>query len=308
MIMKFLSYLQFVLLVIFASCSSNNSTTKIEEPADDKTQLELKDCMVKVADDKLEIATWNIEHFPKTGNTTKELASIIKKMNVDLIAIQEVTSKEKLDALDKLLPDYKAVIMTTQNIHLACLYKKSEIVINENPYKILKDKTYEFAGRTPYVLPIHSNATNLDILLINNHFKATTHRDDTPKKIKETIKRRRKSCQLLKQWIDENHSKDNVIVLGDLNDEITDEKAENVFQVFLDDTENYHFADRKLALPKNKQYWSYPSFPSHIDHILITNELFDNEDTTYTYTFQECDEGYDALISDHQPVCLVLKK
>ncbi len=304
--MKHLTYLQLLLVLLFAACGSNSST-KIEGPIE-KSLLEVTDCIVETTDNKLEIATWNIEHFPKTKNTIKELAGIIKRMDVDVIAMQEVTSKEKLDALSKLLPNYKAVIKITQNVHLAFLYKKSEIEINGNPYGILKGKTYEFAGRTPYVLPIRAKSINMNLILINNHFKATSHWDGTPEKKKETVNRRRKSVQLLKEWIDTNYPKDNVIVLGDMNDEITDEKEENVFQVFLDDTANYHFADRELALPKNKEYWSYPSFPSHIDHILITNELFDNEDTTYTYTFQKCDEGYDALISDHQPVCLVLKK
>ncbi len=115
------------------------------------------------------------------------------------------------------------------------------------------------------------------------------------------------AAALLKQWIDEQHPNDNVVVLGDMNDEITDKKEENVFQIFLDDKENYRFADRTIALKKNKKYWSYPSYPSHIDHILITNELFDNEENTYTYTFQECDNKYDNIISDHHPVCLVLK-
>ncbi len=304
--MKSFTYL-YLLLFLLASCNSSVSNEPFDTPHQSETKLKLKDCIVKASDSKLEIATWNIEQFPKTESTIKELAGIIREMDVDIIAMQEVRNKESLDKLDKLLPEYNSVIMVSGGLNLAYLYKKSEIKIKGNSYGILKDKTYEFAGRTPYVLPIHSNATNLDIILINNHFKATTYKDNTPEKKQKTIERRRTASFLLKQWIDEQHPNDNVVVLGDMNDEITDREEENVFQVFLNDKENYRFADREIALPKNMKYWSYPSFPSHIDHILITNELFDNEESTYTYIFQSCDSDYDAIISDHQPVCLILK-
>ncbi len=126
--MKSFAYLY--LLFILISCSGGGSNNSPQIPPTGKTELEIKNCIVKASDSKLEIATWNIEHFPKAANTTKELAEIIKKMDVDVIAIQEVTGKKKLTELDKLLPDYTSVIKTTNNIHLAYLYKTSEIKIN----------------------------------------------------------------------------------------------------------------------------------------------------------------------------------
>ena len=53
------------------------------------------------------------------------------------------------------------------------------------------------------------------------------------------------------------------------------------FQVFLDNSNNYMFTDIEIAEGAS-QYWSFPSWPSHLDHILITNELFDNEIITTT--------------------------
>lgn len=301
--MKFSFYLTFPFLLILTacnSCSSGSSSNPKDTPEQPNHQtLNLSDCIISASDNKLEIATWNIENFPKSGNTIKELATIVKAMNVDVIAIQEVTSKSNLSALDKLLPDYKSVIMIGKNVHLAYLYKTAEITINGNPYGILKDKEYEFAGRTPYVLPIHSKSTNLDIILVNNHFKAYGDA--------KSQERRKKACGLLKSWIDNEHDTDNVVVVGDMNDEITDSSSNNVFQIFLDDSANFHFADRQIALEKNKSQWSYPGYPSHIDHILITNELFDNEVKAYTYTFGKCNQNYEDVISDHYPVCLVLQ-
>lgn len=293
----------FILLLFIvtacSSCSSGSSSNIKETPEQPQpTSLDVKKCIVSTDDNKLEIVTWNVEHFPKVATTTREVANIIKAMNVDVLALQEVKTKSYLDALVELLPGYESAIMVRSDINLAYIYKTSEISINGNPYSILKNKTYELP-RTPFVLPIHSKSTDLDILLVNNHFKAY---DDT-----ESRARRKAAATLLKNWIDTEHPTDNVIVLGDMNDALTDKAAENVFQPFLEDIANYIFADRTIALGKNKSQWSYPGFPSHIDHILLTNELFDNELEAYTYTFGACDRNYGNIISDHYPVCVVLE-
>ena len=54
--------------------------------------------------------------------------------------------------------------------------------------------------------------------------------------------------------------------------------------------------------------WSYPSWPSHIDHILITNELFGNHIETTTLKFTECNNSYSFAVSDHRPVMVRLAK
>ena len=58
--------------------------------------------------------------------------------------------------------------------------------------------------------------------------------------------------------------------------------------------------------------WSYPTWPSHLDHILITNELFDELDNSdiQTINIDEYLDGgwneYDQNISDNRPVALKL--
>ena len=56
--------------------------------------------------------------------------------------------------------------------------------------------------------------------------------------------------------------------------------------------------------------WSYPSWPSHLDHILITNELFDEvQNSSYEIKTLKIEQylpngwsEYDANVSDHRPV------
>ena len=59
-----------------------------------------------------------------------------------------------------------------------------------------------------------------------------------------------------------------VILLGDLNDILTDSPQNNIFNSFINDTTNYLFVDMDIAINSSSN-WSYPSWPSHLDHILI---------------------------------------
>jgi hypothetical protein len=98
-------------------------------------------------------------------------------------------------------------------------------------------------------------------------------------------------------------------MLGDLNDLLTDNTANNVFQVFLDAPASYQFVDMDIATGSSSG-WSYPSWPSHLDHILISNELFSalDDPESQISTVQIGDffpggfNGYDNNVSDHLPV------
>ena len=75
----------------------------------------------------------------------------------------------------------------------------------------------------------------------------------------------------------------------------------------------YSFSDMEIA-EGSSVYWSYPSWPSHLDHILITNELFDEfilEDSdVQTLCVDDILDGgwseFDDRVSDHRPVGLKL--
>ena len=130
----------------------------------------------------------------------------------------------------------------------------------------------------------------------------------------ENEDRRKSASEKLEDYVNEYLSVENVIILGDLNDELNEDPSNNVFQNFINNASNFKFTDmdRAYSSPSN---WSYPSWPSHLDHILITNELFDefeNEGSSVqTIRLEEYfDNGwtdYEKYISDHRPVGLSLK-
>jgi len=146
------------------------------------------------------------------------------------------------------------------------------------------------------------------VVVINNHYKARTKEED--------VKRRKSASAKLDKYISKYHRDDNVVVLGDLNDSITDEALDNVFWTFLQKPEAYKFADMGIAR-NEKADWSYPyyKYRGHIDHILISNELFDEFNSKSSgvkvVTIDNfMDGGGDSrykYITDHRPVVLKLK-
>ncbi|MDP7028314.1 MAG: hypothetical protein QF380_07900, partial [Candidatus Marinimicrobia bacterium] len=58
-------------------------------------------------DNSLDIATWNIEWFPKNGQITVEyVTEIIEQLDLDILAIQEVDDTAMFDQMLVDLPAY----------------------------------------------------------------------------------------------------------------------------------------------------------------------------------------------------------
>jgi len=250
-------------------------------------------------DDTLDIITWNIENFPKQDNITLNyLAELIDSLNVDVVAMQEIWGDGASNSFDNLMNQLDGWNGYRKSSGLAYLYK-IEIVINE----IYEINDLNDIIRTPYLLSINWNGQ--DINIINNHFKAFGG--------SENEQQRKTAAEKIENYVNEHWGNENIIVLGDLNDDLNDEGV-NVFQNFINDSANYMFVDMDIANGSSTN-WSYPSWPSHLDHILITNELFDefeNEGSSVrTIRLEEYfDNGwmeYEKYVSDHRPVGIRLK-
>ena len=148
------------------------------------------------------------------------------------------------------------------------------------------------------VMTSFEHTNGISAVLINIHLKCCDGA--------ENIDRRTQASIQLKEYIDSNLPDDMVIVLGDYNGWISGvPDSENSFMNFINDSINYSFADIKIARG-DEEFWSYPDWPSHIDHILITNELFDRVEETNTILLDNCDEDYLQQLSDHRPVMIKL--
>jgi endonuclease/exonuclease/phosphatase family metal-dependent hydrolase len=264
-------------------------------------------------DSTFEVVTWNIEWFPKNGTITVDSVSkIIEALDVDLIGIQEVDDTTVCRQMINDLPGYSLFMDDVWFAGLAYVYKTSSISI-QSIYKIYD--TYPFWNtfpRSPLVIEL--TFMGEAIIVINNHFKCCGDGLLDAGDSSDEEARRLEASSLLKQYIDVNFPSSRVIVIGDLNDVLTDGNANNVFQPFLDDPANYLFADETIANNASID-WSFPGWPSHLDHILITNELF-NEFSNAGSDIQTIKidnfmsgglTAYDNYISDHRPVGLKIK-
>lgn len=240
-------------------------------------------------DTTFDVITWNIEHFPQAGVTTvDDVKNIIKNLNVEVIAIQEIEDTAAFTKMVNELEGYDGFYGNWYYIACGYIYKSDVVTVNNKEELFHGD--FKIFPRPAYLFDVNYNGERFYIL--NNHFKCCSGSED----------RRSAACAQLKEYIDNNLPDENVIVLGDLNDEIVD--SINVFQNFIDDKENFFFADMAVA-QSDSEYWSYESWPSHLDHILITNELFEHTPNATTIQLDDYfspTSYYKDSISDHLPV------
>jgi exonuclease III len=220
-------------------------------------------------------------------------------MNVDIIAMQEIWGDGASVSFENLKTKLDGWDGSRKSSGLAYLYK-TELIFN----RLSEIEELNDILRTPYLLSINIDGEN--IFIINNHLRANYNDGNWDED------ERKEALGKLEEYINQFLPEENVILLGDLNDELND--SMNVFQNFINDSTNYKFVDMDLAYG-SKANWSYPGWPSHLDHILITNELFDEFDnegsSVQTIRLEEYfDNGwteYENYISDHRPVGLRLK-
>ncbi len=264
-------------------------------------------------DSTFDVATWNIEHFPKKGQTTIDyVTDIIYALDLDYIGIQEVDDTAAFSILISQLDGYEGFYQQNPYAGLGVIYKTDVLTVN-SIQEIFTGPPYGSAfPRPPIVMDVEFMGAQY--ILINNHYKCCGNGYLDTNDPSDEEYRRRAASIYLKSVIDNSYPNANVIVLGDLNDELTDAPLHNVFQNFIDDSDNYRFVDMDIAQSPSSN-WSYPSWPSHLDHILITNELFDEMENAGTEVacikldafFSNGWSGYDYNVSDHRPVALKFK-
>ncbi|MCU4177183.1 endonuclease/exonuclease/phosphatase family protein [Carboxylicivirga sp. N1Y90] len=288
------------LCLIFTSCEKEDEQAV-------NWKYDFSGCVPATSSSALEVVTFNIEQFRnsnyhdyKMSERLPYIASLIGQLDADVIALQEMGSEYWVSRLADELPGWESVFTpeSSGSLSLAYLYKTSEIEVVEEETEAILDDWYAFP-RSPFKIKVKHHGSGLEVFLINNHLKCCSGYENEG--------RRRDASEQLRDYIDTNLNDERVIVLGDLNDDISDVYSyDNVFWNFVEDANNYRFADIEIALGSSANF-SYPGWPSHIDHILITNELFDNHQSSTTIKPSACQKDFLKKGSDHRPVMAVFK-
>jgi endonuclease/exonuclease/phosphatase family metal-dependent hydrolase len=264
------------------------------------------------ADSTLEVMTWNIENFPKASTTVGWVTQIIEGLQPDIVAVEEIANGASFNALIAQLDGWGGVQASSDSYqNLGFLFREDGGLVFSAAYEILTGYSREFP-RSPYVLEATWNGK--PVVVIANHLKCCGNGELDAADSWDEETRRRDACVMLAEYVTTNLAGQRVFIVGDMNDELIDAAPDNVFQNFLDEPESWRFADLAIAQGPSEGF-SYPSWSSHIDHILVTDEIFPALDgsaaATLVVPLQAYIPGgwskYDNEVSDHLPVVVRLQ-
>jgi endonuclease/exonuclease/phosphatase family metal-dependent hydrolase len=249
---------------------------------------------------RLDLGTWNIVNFPVAGDTTVDLvARILFDLQVDLIAVQEITDLRDFAVMLSLLPGYSGRVSSDSYgfQRPGVVYRTGMFEISD--VQLLFDSDNTSFPRAPFQFDVDAvdpqGSAHYQFTMIVVHLKAgSTSADEDA---------RRSALAQLKTHLDQERTAQpdrDFVLLGDFNDQLTDGAADNVFQPFLDDSAHYRFLDRALAQSGEDTYIGYSG--TMIDHILVADQDATDfaGDSTRVLHLDEQIANYEATVSDHR--------
>ena len=252
-------------------------------------------------DTTLEVASWNIQNFPRQGEASVDkVRAVMARLDLDIYAIQEVEDTLAFIRLVNGLSGYSGMYSDDDygNFYMktGIVYKTSVVTVHDRRSLF---RYNDSVTRPPMELTVTAshNGRTFDFKLIVLHLKAGGSSGDQAE--------RRATCRLLKDHIDDElrgGGELDYIVAGDWNDKLDDPPYYNVFQEFLDDSLDYRFLTWPLR--GSSAHGSHIGSGSLIDHIMVTSDALVEYGSGTTVTLRLDDElaNYEQLISDHRPV------
>ncbi len=256
-----------------------------------------------------DVATWNMLWFGNASNgpTDDQLQlvnalKVIRHINADLYAVEEVSNTTMFQQLLDSLPDYHGFEANYSQVQkTAFIFKTSTVDSLDSHLVTDAGSSYDWAnGRYPLEFTFNAkvNGKNKLIYAYVIHAKASTSDPATD------YSRRVAAAAALKNYLVQNHSQDNVMVLGDYNDDVDESIYNNQtspYAPFVSDSADFDVITYPLSEDK---YSSFVDGTEMIDHITISNDLRPNffagteriENTAAYVT------DYSKTTSDHYPV------
>ncbi len=289
------------------------------------------------ADSTFDVVTWNMEFFGSTienfgpQDVALQLANateVIEALNADVIAVQEISDMDALEALadsvgyekvcsDRFSYSFNGPDPTFPEQRLCYLYDPTTVALVGD--RALMEATYDSAragltdvlddyptstgaqsfwasGRLPYLMTIDATINGITerINLVNIH--ANSGASD--------LNRRIVDFGALKDTLDTHYADETVIILGDYNDDVDESIAgpgiESPYSSLIEDS-SYQVTTYSLSLAGFK---SFINGDEMIDHIAITDEFFDEfiEGSESTFLAFTLIDNFVNTTSDHLPV------
>ncbi|MEQ9263846.1 MAG: T9SS type A sorting domain-containing protein [Balneolaceae bacterium] len=255
-------------------------------------------------DETFDIVTWNIEWFGSGGGGPDDLAlqlenvkTVITTIDADIYALQEISSESQFEQLLSDLDEYggfRASFSQTQRT--AYLFKRATVDSLDSGLITSGMSTENWAnGRFPLLFHFSTEIGEgtQEIYMYNIHSKAFGDA--------ASYSQRLNASNEMKAYLDGFRASDNVVLIGDYNDEMETSitgSDDSPYRNFVED-EDYFVVTKAL---EDKGFNSQSS-GSFLDHITFTTELMDEyftgtervENTSYV-------SSYLSTTSDHFPV------
>ncbi len=261
------------------------------------------------SDATLDIATWNIQLFPKDPATPALAADLITSLALDVVVIEEITDEQAWIELDQRLPLHEArlsphVYSTNNYQKLGVLYRRD--LVTSGTLRLLgAGDGYPFP-RPLIQLPItiHSGVNDgvhapMTIDLIGVHLKAGVSTEDRDRRREAMIK----IDDMLRAQVD-GGGEDEIVILGDFNEVVSDSVGQEVFAPLLSAPDRYNVQTADYAQRGGITYLGFGG--RDLDHIVTTSGLADElvGGTVVVPRLDMTFSGYQILLSDHLPVVL----
>lgn len=276
--------------------------------------------------DTLDIVNWNLEFFGDNANELPQemtkVRTIMNNLNADIYALVEVVNTDSLASLVSSINgsyDYKVSQYATGASSpasgnyagaqkLAFVYRNG-MVRNITDRPLLKSSSSAHAnwafGRFPYFITaevLGSDSVWQQVRFVVLHAKAYSDTESCDKRYYGGIE--------MKDTLDTYYANDKLIILGDYNDDFDMSicptySASNYSYLVNDSIDNNAYKSPTLPLSK-MGVASTVSFPSFIDHVLLSNEMWPyyiaGSAEMLKAKVTNWVTSYSTYVSDHYPV------
>ena len=169
------------------------------------------------------------ERANRTANFLRAQCNVRPGDRVSILAHNSVVYVDLLYGLCKIGAIFAPLNWRLVARELAYIVNTDQVTVTSTPFEIYDSESAAFP-REPYILKFSSGGQNF--VVIDNHLKCCGNGEIDPNDAWDEETRRQSACILLDQYIRASLPNDNVIVIGDWNDELTDPVGENVFLNF----------------------------------------------------------------------------
>lgn len=247
--------------------------------------------------DGFEIGTWNIENYPKSTGSKAMVSSILNQLDVDVMAVEEISSEGAFKELVAEMPKFSGVLAGEGNgkdeaQNVGFIYRKADFTLVKSE-ALFETSTFAFP-RPPLMIRLKPvKAGRAEIVAIAVHLKAFG--DD------KSQQRREIANGDLQNYVAELKAKEpalQIVILGDFNQPLIQESERKVFSPWFERAGSYTV--RTDALVQRGDYSYFSGQYSLIDHIITTNDFLLAEPVIVK--LQNVIPGYEANASDHLPV------